>query len=122
MKYFIAVLFLLTASPVFAAECQQSEQFASAEVSTKADADANKISDVHVMKTVEEVDKFLLFFNETYGKNIPMGRADHAITFIKVTGNNKGLWVFGYKNGCQMGFIYVPTKSEKMNLDGQVDA
>ena len=123
MKYLILSLLLLFSTPSLAAtDCAPGSLYSNALVSVKANLDAGEVAEVHYMQTMEEVDKFLKFFNETYFKNIPLGTADHAISFLKIKGNNQGLWVFGYKDGCQVGFVYVPTKAEKMKIDGQEEA
>ena len=111
MKSLLAAIALFIMSiPAFGAECPADKTYDAALAAVHAQEAKSIASNIHIMETVAKVDEFLLFLNGTYGMQVPMGKADHAIaTIIKSDDPNVGgLWVFGFSNGCQMGLLHIP--------------
>ncbi|KAB2863787.1 MAG: hypothetical protein F9K43_18640 [Bauldia sp.] len=106
---FLAASAFVTPPSAIAAElaCPEAQQFEIAKAFSLTARDKGTFTDVTVMETMAEVDAFLTTINVTYGRDIPLGKADKAIVLIVPDGPNAGIMAFGYRDGCQVWFLIV---------------
>lgn len=98
------------ACPAFAAECEVAKQLSHAQEVSKAAVESGKFQKVLDLKGGEMV-AFVHAANAQFGTRIPEAGLDEMLV-ISVNGR---VAVFGYIDGCQAGFIFLPAMPQKLS-------